>query len=410
MSITLAADGAATDPDVRDRILGVIDRWAPELVGLSHSLHKEPEVGLEEYRSRDKISALLRSAGFEVAHPAGSPATALVARCGSGELVIALCAEYDALPGIGHACGHNVNGAAAVGGAVGLASMADRLGLTVKLIGTPAEESTGGKIDLLRAGAFDGVAAAMMVHANGSDEVGGSSYALALWDVRYTGKGAHAAAAPWCGVNAADAVTLAYQAVGLLRQQLPVGQIVSFIIHEAGQAPNIIPAGARASVELRASSMAGLEKLQEAVRRCLQAGALATGAELAVSQRGGEFAELRQDPGLTGAYVQAMATLGRIPFDAAGAPRASTDMGNVSQHLPSIQPMIGYDVGGAVHHTPQFTEHGITPSADLAVLDGARGLALAGAIIAADPAQRKRLLDQAGARKLVTKPHERPQK
>lgn len=398
---------AVVGSDIRNQILTAVDRQAVDLVELSHSLHKEPEIGLAEHRSRDKIAALLDGAGFEIERPVGGLETALVGRSGHGSLVIGLCAEYDALPEIGHACGHNVNGAATVGAAIGLASVADELGITVKLIGTPAEETIGGKINLLQAGVFDDVAAAMMVHANGSDAVGSSSYALAMWEVAYTGKGAHAAAAPWRGINAADAVTLAYQAVGLLRQQLPAGQVVSFVIHEAGTVPNVIPASSRASVELRARSLNELQGLKDAVHRCLSAGALATGAELDVRPRGGEFAELRQDAFMTEAYVEAMIALGRAPIDLCGQPRASTDMGNVSLQIPSIQPMIGYDVGGAVHHTPQFTEHGISPSADQAVLDGARGLALVGAKIAQDPGQRTRLLEHLRTRRISHELQER---
>lgn len=372
--------------------LAGVDRWAGSLLELSHSLHREPELGLAEFRSRDKISAQLQSAGFVVESPAGGLATAVVGTFGSGELVVAFCAEYDALPDIGHACGHNVNGAASVGAALGLAAVADDLGITVTLVGTPAEETIGGKVQLLDAGVFDGVHATMMVHAGGEDEIGGSSYALGVWDVEYAGRPAHAAVAPWHGVNAADAVTLAYQAVGLLRQQLRRDQLVSFVIHEAGHAPNVIPESARATVELRARTMVQLRELQDAVRHCLEAGAVATGAQLHVTSRGNDFAELRQDPTMSRLYAEAICELGRVPVDLAGAPRASTDMGNVSHVRPSIQPMIGYDVAGAIHHTPEFAQHGVSPSADRAVLDGARALALVGARLAQDPAQRHRLM------------------
>ncbi|MBB2890630.1 M20 family metallopeptidase [Flexivirga oryzae] len=387
MSAALPVTGTA-----EAQLLAEVDRWGAEVVGLSHGLHREPELGLAEFRSRDKVSRLLRSAGFAVQSPVGGLETALVGSFGSGELVIALCAEYDALPGIGHACGHNVNGAASVGAALGLAAVADELDLTVLLIGTPAEETIGGKVQLLDAGVFDGVHAAMMVHASAADEIAGSSYALGVWDVEYAGQPAHAAVAPWHGVNAADAVTLAYQAVGLLRQQLRCDQLVSFVIHEAGRAPNVIPASARATVELRARTVVELRELQEAVRHCLDAGAMATGAQLQLTPRGNDFAEPRQDTAMTRLYAEAMSELGRTPVDLAGKPCASTDMGNVSHVVPSIQPMIGYDVAGAIHHTPQFAQHGVSASADRAVLDGARGLALVGARLAQDPAQRHRLM------------------
>ena len=378
--------------ELRARIHAAVERWTAELVGLSHSLHAEPELGFAEYGSRDKVVRLAEAAGFFVETSVGGLETAFVARYGDGELVVAFCAEYDALPEIGHACGHNVNGAASVGAALALAAVADELGVTVKLIGTPAEETEGGKIQLLEAGVFDDVSAAMMVHAGAEDELGLSSYALCMWDVEYAGVPAHAATAPWAGVNAADAVALAYQAVGLLRQQLAPGLVVSFVIAEGGHSANVIPARARAQVELRASTTAELEGLQSRVRACLDAGALATGTTVVVTPRGRQFAELRQDDALTAAYTRALREVGRAGVVHHGEPRASTDMGNVSLLVPSLHPMIGYDVGGAAHHTAEFARHGTSPSADRAVLDGATALALVGEEIAADPALRSRLL------------------
>ncbi|MET9532216.1 amidohydrolase [Streptomyces sp. NPDC006649] len=379
--------------DVRRTVAKAVGSWSEQLVGLSHGLHDEPETALQEHRAAARIGDLLETADFTVTRGVADLPTALVATYGTGDLVIGFCAEYDALPGIGHACGHNVNGAAAVGAALGLAAVADELGLTVKLIGTPAEEDIGGKVLLLDAGVFDDVAAAMMVHAAPDDTVGASSLAVGAWDITYRGKPSHAALAPWEGINALDAMTIAHTAVGLLRQQLPPGVVVHGIVTDGGQAVNIIPARTSARCEVRARTVEQLGEAYQRVRACFEAGALATGAELELTAHGREFADLRQDPDMTDAYVEALGELGRTATSLHGESMASTDMGNVSQRIPTIHPTIGYETGGARQHTPEFTAYGKSPGADLAVLDGATALALTGAALGASPTRRARLLD-----------------
>ncbi|MCB5909138.1 M20 family metallopeptidase [Streptomyces pinistramenti] len=395
---TGAPHGTGTD-DARRAVAASVRDWSDRLLTLSHSLHDEPETALAEHRSAAKIADLMAAAGFTVTRGVAGLPTALVAERGSGDLVIAFCAEYDALPDIGHACGHNVNGAASVGAAIGLAAVADELGLTVKLIGTPAEEDIGGKALLLEAGAFDDVAAAMMVHAAPDDTVGASSLAIGAWDITYRGAPSHAAVAPWEGVNALDAMTLAHTALGLLRQQLPPGTVVHGIVTDGGQAVNVIPARTAARYEVRAPTLEDLSRVRQKVRACFEAGALATGAELELRVHGRDFAELCQDPYLTDAYVRAAGTLGRTVASRQGEALASTDMGNVSRLLPAIHPTIGYDTGGAKQHTPEFTAYGKSQGADLAVLDGATALALVGAELAGSASQRRRLTDGVAARR-----------
>ncbi|MGW2765069.1 amidohydrolase [Streptomyces sp. NPDC001275] len=370
------------------------------LVALSHSLHDEPETALREHKSAAKVAGFLAEAGFTVTQGAANLPTAVVATHGTGDLVVALCAEYDALPGIGHACGHNVNGAAAVGAALGLAAVADQLGITVKLVGTPAEEDIGGKVLLLEAGVFDDVAAAMMVHAAAQDTVGASSLAVGAWDVTYRGRPSHAALAPWEGVNALDAMTLAHTAIGLLRQQLPPGTLVHGVVSEAGQAVNVIPALARARYELRAPTSEQLAYARRRVGSCFEAGALATGAELEIVPHGHDFADLRQDAFMTESYVRAVRELGRTPVPRHGELMASTDMGNISHLVPSIHPTIGYDTGGAKQHTAEFAGYGKSRGADRAVIDGATALAHVGVELATDVVQRRRLLDGVADRSL----------
>lgn len=369
-----------------------IERWHPRLIQLSHSLYDEPELGGQEFRSVEKVIELLRAAGFSLQPPLANVPTGFVATSGTGELVVAVCIEYDALPEIGQGCGHNVHGSAAVGAAIALAGVADALGVTVRAIGTPAEETTGGKVDLIQAGAFDDVACALMVHAAAENTTGASTSALSAWDVEFTGKPAHAAAAPEAGINALDALVIAQTAIALARQQLPLGVIVSLIVTEGGDVPNIIPARARASIEMRARTSEVLTRVQDRVRACLQAGAHATGATLAIAAHGHDFADMRQDAFLTAAYRAALSQIGVGTRDDSGSALGSTDMGNVSHLMPAIHPMLGYDMNGAVHHTREFASYGKTASADAAIATGAWGIAAAAATAANDPAERERLL------------------
>ncbi|MDQ1596477.1 MAG: hypothetical protein QOH40_3033 [Arthrobacter pascens] len=390
---TVIQTGVASTAEtgIQGRIRAALERWQPRILRLSHAIHADPELSGEEFRAAKRAGALLRSGGFSFDGAQPTLPTAFSARYGSGQLVVALCVEYDALPAIGHACGHNVNAASAVGAALALAAVADDLGITVKVLGTPAEETTGGKADLIKEGFFDDVSLAMMAHAGAEDVVGGSSLAMSMWDVLYEGRPSHAAAAPAEGINALDALVVAQTAVALARQQLPSGSVVSLIVTEGGSAVNVIPDRARASVEMRSPSLATLRVIEERVRRCLEAGALASGATLKVTPVGNAYAELRQDRFLSEAYREAMIARGRgVEFN--DSPVASTDMGNVSQLVPSIHPLLGYDVGGAAHHTADFAAYGSSASADSAVMDGAFGLAAAAAAAARDPRQRARLL------------------
>ncbi|MFJ2958274.1 M20 family metallopeptidase [Streptomyces sp. NPDC087270] len=383
----------------RERARALVTERQDDVVALSHSLHAEPELAYEEHRSARKIADLAESAGFAVRRGAYGLETAFEAVTGSGELTVAITAEYDALPGIGHACGHNVNGASAVTAALALAPVADELGLTVKLLGTPAEEYGGGKVDLLRAGAFDDVAAAMMVHAAPTDGVGMTSLAIGSWRVTYRGRPAHAAAMPHRGINAADAMLIAQVAISAYRQQMLPGGVVHGVVTDGGEAPNVIPGLVAANYDCRAETAGDLAELQARIRACFEAGALATGAELAMEAVGNDYADLRQDLDMCAAYRDAAQGLGRVITDhPTGMRGGSTDMGNVSHLVPTIHPSIGYDCGDTIMHNPEFTRYGTSAAADRAVLDG--GLAMAWTVIAlaADTGQRARLLDRLASR------------
>ncbi len=370
---------------------------AGDLIALSHSIHAEPELAFEETKSAAKTIELLAQRGFSVERAVADLPTAFTASYGSGELVIGFCAEYDALPGIGHACGHNIIAAAAVGAALGLADVADRLGITVRVIGTPAEESGGGKILMLERGVFDDVCAAIMVHPGPMDIVGASSLALADLAVRYTGREAHASAAPEFGRNAADAITVAQVGLGLLRQHLLPGQQVHGIVSEGGAAPNIVPAHTEMLYYLRAPSAESLAELEERAGACFAAGALATGCSHDIRAVAPTYTELTPDQWLVQAYREEIIAMGRdpIPPELEGSrPLGSTDMGNVTNVVPGIHPVIGIDSEGAVTHQPAFAAASVNASADRAVVDGAIALARTTLRAASDTATRDRLLER----------------
>ena len=396
--------------DVKDTITETVAGARERLTGLSHRLHAHPEVAWAEERAAAWVAAELADAGFDVeANACGLP-TAFIARAGTGPLHVGICAEYDALPALGHACGHNIIAAAAVGAGLALAATADDLGLTVTVFGTPAEEGGGGKVYMLERGAFSGVHAAMMVHPGPVDVAEARPFAVSHVLVRYRGRATHAAAYPEQGVNAADAFTIAQVAIGLLRQQLLPSTRVHGIITHGGDAPNAIPDRTEGRWYVRAETLRELAGLEPRVRRCFEAGALATGCELEIEAEAPPYAEFRNDPDLLPLYRANAERLGRrfaptegtAPGGAgagtagdAGAGRmnrASTDMGNVSLVVPSIHPYIGIGSLPAVNHQKEFAAHCVTQAADRALVDGAIGLAWTAADAALDEAIRGRLL------------------
>ncbi|HET9771111.1 MAG TPA: amidohydrolase [Acidimicrobiia bacterium] len=378
--------------DTKAAARAAFDRVEDELVALSHRIHAHPEIKWEEERAAAWLGEALTGYGFAVDAGICDLPTAFQATAGSGPLHVVVCAEYDALPGIGHACGHNVIAATAVGAGVALAEVADELGLTVRVMGTPAEEGGGGKILLLQRGAFAGAHFAMMTHPSPSDIVEWPIIAAQQFRIRYTGKEAHASAFPELGINAADALTVAGVSIGLLRQHIHAGDRVHGIVTHGGEAPNIVPAHTEAEYIVRGATVADFEVMRERVMRCFEAGALATGATLDVMARHEPYAEMHHDPEIAAAYRRNAEALGRTfpPFD----PRAagSTDMGNVSLAIPSIHPAIGIDSYPAVNHQPEFTAHCATPAADRALRDSAIALAWSAIDCAADDAVRTRLL------------------
>ncbi len=384
----------ATARDARTVAADAVAAAAGSLVALSHGVHTDAELAFEEHRSSARVAEALAAAGFDVTHGVAGLATAVDARYGTGDLTVAICAEYDALPGVGHACGHNVIAAAAVGAGLALAPLADELGITVRVLGTPAEEGGGGKIMMLDAGVFDGVHAAMMVHPAPQESPTIPCLAVEHLGVVYRGKEAHASAFPELGRNAADALTVAQVAVGLLRQHIRADQRIHGIVTHGGDAPNVVPGRTEGAWYVRAATLAALEELSPRVRRCFEAGALATGCEVEVELRGPRYSEFLPDATLLAAYAREATAIGRV-LPAAGEDAGlagSTDMANVSLRVPTIHPMLAIEADGAVNHQPEFAAAAARPSADRAVLDGALAMARTVIAVAEDPAARAALL------------------
>jgi amidohydrolase len=379
-----------------------LSRHLRKLLSLSHRIHAHPELAFAEVQACEWTAQLLEEHGFAVARGIGELPTAFAAELGPGPLTIVLCAEYDALPGIGHACGHNIIAASAAGAAVALAPIAADLGVKIRVLGTPAEEAgnAGGKILLLERGAFLLAHAALMVHPAPFDAIDAEYCAAAAYTVEYRAppRPAGASARVSAGVSAGDALTVAQVAIGLLREHIGPYERIHGVVTQCGAAPNVVPESAAASYIVRARYLCDVQRLSARVMACFEAGATAAGCSLSVTGGDKPYAEMRPDREMLALYKTNAERLGRTFTDrgrqlSAGA---STDMGNVSQTIPSIHPCIGIGSYPAVNHQPEFAACCVTARADRAVHDGALALAWTILDMASIPAMRERLLGTDG--------------
>jgi len=373
-----------------------------DLLALSHRIHAHPELGFQEEKACVWLADALDAAGFRVERGVCGLDTAFTATAGQGPLHIGICAEYDCLPEIGHACGHNMIAAMAVGAGIAAARVADEVGVKVTVFGTPAEEvgNASGKIVMLERGAFEGIHAAMMVHPTPMEMLEGHLIACSMFDVHYTGKEAHAAAFPEQGINAADALTVAQTAIGLLRQHMRQTDRVHGIVTHGGDAPNVVPAHTSARYIVRAENLEELKDMRSKVFRCFEAGAIASGAKLEILGGDKPYADVKYDHEISLLYKRNAEALGRAfpdPGPLAQRITASTDMGNVSHVIPSIHPGIGINSLPAGNHQPEFTAHCVKADADKAVLEGGLAMAWTAIDIAQTPALRERLMQRSAS-------------
>lgn len=378
----------------KQAVINAIDLASAILVELSHSIHANPELSFEEVQASNWCADILEDAGFVLERGICDLPTAFRATSGSGALRIAICCEYDALPDIGHACGHNIIAAAGVGAGLALAPLADELGITVVVLGTPAEEGGGGKILMLERGGFDGLNASMMVHPLTMEMTGMPCLAVTHFDVHYHGIEAHASAYPELGRNAADAITIAQVSIGLLRQHANPGDQIHGIVTNGGSAPNIVPAHTVAKYYARASNLAALDEWLPRVHRCFEAGALATETSVDYVTHSSPYSEFQMDEPMADIYRANAETLGRVfAPPTQRTVNASTDMANVSLVIPAIHPTLDIEALPAVNHQAAFAEHCISLVADRALLDGAKAMAMT-VVDLATSTERERLLEK----------------
>jgi len=391
---------SAVASEAKSRIEAEITRWSDRIVAASRAIHAHPELNFEEVFAHDLLTSILEEAGLPVVRHAYGVNTAFEAKVGTAGPEVLVLLEYDALPGIGHGCGHNVIAGAGLGAGLAAAAIAHDIDGTVRILGTPAEEGGGGKIYMARQGAFSSGVAAMMVHPADADLLRMDSLAIHTVDVVYHGREAHASAAPWEGRNALDAAVLGYMNIAALRQHIRPNERIHGIFTEAGEKPNIVPRRAAATWYVRAADSASLQPLKSRVLSCLEGATQACGCTMDATWDGHFYAEVRDNETLAAAYAANMKSVGRDVVDPRVTGRrvmGSTDMGNVSYLVPSIHPMIQVAPAGVPIHTRDFTEYAGSEAGDRAVIDGARAMAMTVVDLWLDERLRARVNDEFAA-------------
>jgi len=347
------------------------------LIQLSVDIHDNPESGFKEEKAATWLTSYLEDGGFHVERGVAGLPTAFRAIYGQESPRIALLAEYDALPKIGHGCGHNIIGVSAVGAGVASKHIIDRLGGSVVVMGTPGEEVLGGKIDMVKAGAFKEVDVAMIVHPDTRNMPTEEALAASTLEVEFFGRPAHAAGQPHKGINALDAMVLAFTAINSLRQHIRGDARIHGIITDGGEAPNIVPAHSAATFLVRALDDDYLAELKDRVLNCFRGASVASGARLEYRWKNRPYAPMKNNMTLAGLFRQNLESLGRNveDFD----PRSglgSTDMGNVSQVVPSIHPTIAIAPHEVLLHTPEFAAATVSEAGHSGLLDAAKAMAM----------------------------------
>ncbi len=365
--------------DLKQAVCLEVDRLTPALLHASHEIHAHPELNFEEHFAHDLLTELLDRAGLSPTRHAYGVETAFEARIGERGHDVAVLCEYDALPAIGHACGHNIIATAGLGAGLAAATVAERAGGRLRIVGTPAEEGGGGKIAMARNGAFAGLDAAMMVHPADADLIRMDAIALQSLDVQFHGRAAHAAAAPHEGRNALDAAVLGYMNVAALRQHILPTERVHGIFTKGGDKANIVPAETEMNWIVRSPTIASLQPLKQRVMDCLDGSASACGCTLSTNWKDVTYADMIDNAPMVAAYVANASQLGRVVADPRALGRqvvGSTDMGNVSYLVPSIHPMIQVAPAGVAIHTIEFATWAASADGDRAVIDGAKAMAM----------------------------------
>lgn len=375
-----------------EQVLTAAKDLTPEIIRIVHRLYDHPEISLHERESATLLASILERNGFEVTKNLAGMETAFMGRIGQGGLKIALIAEMDALPELGHACGHNIIAAAATGAALILRRVLPPDVATVIIYGTPAEELGIGKIELIKAGCFDGVDFAMMVHPSSRRQVIKQFLGLAKIKFTFHGRSAHAAAYPEDGINALDAVIQTFNSVNALRQQTRQDVRIHGIITDGGVAPNIIPARAACYYYVRADDLGELHRASRKVIACAEGAALASGCRLETVEDPRVIAPMKIIPAYYQIYSEQLALLGLEESDSRpDRNKGSSDIGNLSQLLPTIHPHV--PIGDGINiHTSGFAAATVSPTGEMAAVEGATALALTAIRLAYSPADREKIV------------------
>lgn len=372
----------------KQRIAATIAEARAEILELSHRIHATPEPAFEEHRAAAWVAEALERHGYAVERPAGRLATAVRGRRAGGRGPdgprIAVLAEYDALPGLGHGCGHNTMAASGVGAAIALAAVADELAGEIVVLGTPAEERGSGKQLMLDDGLFEGVDAALLFHPSDRTETACILLASEDVDVTFTGRSAHAASEPWAGLNALDALVLLFTSIGLWRQQLPPDARVHGIVLEAGTAANIIPERAVGRFMVRSRDQGRFDEMRTRFRALVDAAAMATGTTGEAVFSGGS-STMRDNQVLRARFAANLSALGIEDHPVREDQLGSSDMGNVSWVVPTIHPSIAICPEGVAWHSIESRDAAATPWADETTLVAATAVAQTAYELFADP-------------------------
>jgi amidohydrolase len=364
--------------EIKSQVVDVVESQRDQLIALSHKIHDNPELAYNEVKAAGWLTEFLGKHGFIVEKGIAGLKTAFKAVYGKGSPVLAFLAEYDALPELGHACGHNIIASAATGAGIASMRAADLLGGTIVVLGTPAEEVSGGKIDMVANDVFSDIDAALMIHPGSRDIATIQALACISLDIEFFGKPAHAAAHPEEGINALDAMVMSFNAIGALRQQTMDKSRIHGIITSGGEAANVIPDYTSAKFLVRADDNYYLNELKGQVLDCFKGAARATGCKLKHKWGNRVYNTMNSNFYLADLFTENMRSLGREmqPFDPVYG-FGSTDMGNVSHVVPAIHPSISITDTVLIHtHTMEFARAAVSEVGDKAVLDGAKALAM----------------------------------
>ncbi len=376
-------------------VIDQIDARSQELSDLALKIHSNPEPGFHEVKASAWLTQYLEENGFSIERGICKLPTAFRASYGKGRPIIAVLAEYDALPGVGHACGHNLICTIAIGATTGAKLVADQLTGTITVIGTPAEELYGGKVLMAERGAFNDLDVAMMVHPGISDTA--TTYALACQnlDVEFFGQAAHAAARPEAGINALEAMIQSFNAINSLRQHIRSTARIHGIITDGGQAPNVVPDHSAGTFIVRAMDDTYLDELEQKVLNCFIGAATTTGARLEYKWGDVRYAAMKNNLTLAKLFVRNMKRLGRkAKLSASGRSFGSTDMGNVSQLVPAIHPSVAIAPREVLLHSPQFAMAAASEGGIKGMLDAAKTLAMNIVDLLADPDTLSRVKEE----------------